>query len=54
MTEEHLLEPTGFTGEHARFNELLAGSYCYLEYGCGGSTVISAFRFVDRFCFFAG
>lgn len=39
MVKEHRIEPAVNTAEDARFKELLQGSNCYLEYGCGGSTV---------------
>lgn len=39
MAEEQRAEPLVHNNENARFNELLGGSRCYLEYGCGGSTI---------------
>lgn len=39
MVEERRIESVAATAEDARFKELLQASNCYLEYGCGGSTV---------------
>ena len=41
MSNEQPIEPTVNTAEDARFKELLQTSNCYLEYGCGGSTLFA-------------
>lgn len=39
MTDLQHIEPGISTAEDARFKELLQATTCYLEYGCGGSTI---------------